>query len=205
MPLQNRVTPFGAIIAHPARGAWMGNRGGRIHDPSTRRLTRRWASRRWIICVLEFKGRRRAVMGAGYTELFFLDEATALAAGHRPCFECRRGDAKAFADAWMRARGLRKPPSADEMDDALHRERLAIFNGARRPAGVAALADGVFVSDGEDAFRIAGGGLERWTMEGYRPGAAKGSLFLLTPPSTTAAIAAGYAPQIGPSAPSRPL
>ncbi|MGF1545421.1 MAG: hypothetical protein ACFB00_13165 [Parvularculaceae bacterium] len=92
----------------------MGNRGGRLHDPKTKRLTRRrWASKRWISCVLDFKGRHREVMGPGYTELFFLDEATALAAGHRPCFESRRADAIAFAAAWALARGRYGPAKAD--------------------------------------------------------------------------------------------
>ncbi len=103
MPLQNRVLPDGQIVAHSARGAFMGNRGGRFHDPETRTLTtRRWASRQWIICVLDFKHRHREVMGHGYTELFFLDEVTALAAGHRPCFECRRqaGSQSVLCRAW---------------------------------------------------------------------------------------------------------
>ena len=112
-PLANRVDPSGAIQAVAARGTLMGNRGGRIHlaaDPETgegpRLGRRRWASRQWICCVLAFKGRRRQVMGPGYTELFFLDEATALAAGHRPCFECRRAEALAFAEAWADAAPL---------------------------------------------------------------------------------------------------
>ena len=95
-PLQNRVDPFGKICAIPARGALMGNRGGRLHTPE-QRVVRSWVSRRWITCRLTFRDRRRHVMGDSYTELFFMDEATALAAGHRPCFECRRADAKAFA------------------------------------------------------------------------------------------------------------
>jgi hypothetical protein len=99
MPLPNRVWPDGKLMAHPARGLLMGNRGGQIHDPQTRTIRRQQASRRWICCVPSFKGRRREVMRAGYTELFFLDEVTALAAGHRPCFECRRAEAQAYATA----------------------------------------------------------------------------------------------------------
>ena len=102
MPLQNRVRPDGEIIATPHRGLLLGNRGGAFHLPDRTLGTRRWASRQWIACVLEFKGRHRAAMMQPnrYTELFFLDEATALAAGHRPCFECRRRDAERFAALW---------------------------------------------------------------------------------------------------------
>ena len=102
MTLQNRVTPFGEIIATPERGAYMGNRGGRIHHNDRQELqTRRWASRQWITCLLEFKGRHRMVMQPNrYTELFFLDEVTAFAAGHRPCAECRRDDFSRFMTAW---------------------------------------------------------------------------------------------------------
>ena len=100
MPLQNRVTPTGDIVATPHRGLFTGNRGI-IHDPATKTLTRRWASQAWLTCVCEFRGRRREVMGGrSWTELFFLDEATALAAGHRPCFYCRRDDANRFRAAW---------------------------------------------------------------------------------------------------------
>ena len=99
MPLASRVDPFGNLFASPARGLLMGNRGGRIHEDERRLGRRRWASRAWICCRLDFKGRRRRVWGDSYTELFFLDEVTALAAGHRPCFECRRRDAEAFARA----------------------------------------------------------------------------------------------------------
>src|SRR5919201_7096583 len=123
MPLQNRVTPFGELIATPARGTLMGNRGC-LHD-ATRRIRRPFAVKRWIICLLEFKGRHRKVMTPGqYTELFFLDEATALAAGHRPCAECQRARYTLFRRHWAAANGRRQPPSADEMDSVLHTERL---------------------------------------------------------------------------------
>src|SRR5438067_5654207 len=100
MPMQNRITPLGEIVAVPFRGLFMGNRGGRLHRDDRSLSGRRWVSRAWICCVLEFKGRHRAVWGDSYTELFFLDEPTALAAGHRPCFECRRRDAMRFAECW---------------------------------------------------------------------------------------------------------
>jgi hypothetical protein len=102
----------------------MGNRGGRFHTDAKTLTGRRWASRQWICCVLDFKGRRREVWGRFYTELFFLDEPTAFAAGHRPCFECRRKDAQLFAEKWGEVHRYRKPPYAAEMDNVLHAERL---------------------------------------------------------------------------------
>src|ERR1700759_2381145 len=112
MPLQNRIDPFGELFATPARGTMFGNRGGRIHTDGTRLTKTRWPSRQWICCLLDFKGRQRDVWGRYYTELFFLDEVTALAAGHRPCFECRRTDAEQFAGLWGRASRLYAPPPA---------------------------------------------------------------------------------------------
>ena len=201
MPLQNRVTPFGDIIADPARGEFMGNRGI-LHDPATRTLTRRrWATQAWIICLCAFSGRKRTLMAPGrYTELFFLDEATALAAGHRPCFECRRGDALAFRDAW--ARGLGEPaPRAAAMDAVLHRERL---DGREKrhhplPRPVHTFPDGAMVADAETAFVVAGGETFRWSPAGYAPGRPGPDAALLTPPSTLAALVAGYAPGLHPS------
>ncbi len=130
MPLQNRVTPSGELIATTARGLFMGNRGGRFHRADRTLSSRRWVSRQWICCRLEFSDRHREVWRTGYTELFFLDEVTALAAGHRPCFECRRADARAFAEALATGRALAAPPRAAEMDAILHAERLA--GGAQR-------------------------------------------------------------------------
>src|SRR5438093_11433404 len=123
MPLPNRVTPLGELVAVASRGLFMGNRGGRIHRNDRTLGTRRWASRAWICCVTRFKGRHRAVWGHGYTELFFLDEPTALAAGHRPCFECRRRAALAFAASWAAARHAPVPPRAAEMDRVRSEER----------------------------------------------------------------------------------
>src|SRR5712671_4200114 len=148
MPLQNRVTPFGDIVAIPQKGMFTGNRGI-IHDPATRTLLkRRWATKAWLTCVCEFKGRRRDVMARrSWTELFFLDEATALAAGHRPCFFCRREAAEAFRAAWAKGNGGARP-RASEMDETLHRERLD--NGRKRlhslPAPMEALPDGAMVA-----------------------------------------------------------
>ena len=145
-PLQNRVTPFGDLAAVSARGLFMGNRGGHFHTDARTLTGRRWASQQWICCVLDFKGRHREVWGRFYTELFFLDEPTALAAGHRPCFECRREHAVTFAEKWRDASGLHARPRADEMDDVLHRERL---NGRVKRVhrqNIDALPDGAFVA-----------------------------------------------------------
>ena len=116
MPLPSRVDPFGNLFADSSRGLFFGNRGGRFHRDDRTLGTRRWVSRCWICCRLEFKGRHRNVWGKSYTELFFLDEPTALAAGHRPCFECRRAVAKAFAAAFARGHGSGVVPRAPEID-----------------------------------------------------------------------------------------
>jgi len=204
VPLQNRVTPFGTLVADGARGEMFGNRGGRIHDPATRRLTgRRWASKAWICCVLSFKGRQRSVWGASYTELFFADEVTALAAGHRPCFECRRRDALAFQAAVARGLGLARPLSAPEMDARLHPERLDIMarSGAVVPA--AGLPDGAMFAMDDAAFAVRGGRALPWSAGGYaRPAPLPpGPVRVLTPPTTLAALRAGYAPLWHSSAP----
>jgi hypothetical protein len=159
MPLQNRVTPMGDIIATPQRGLFTGNRGI-IHDPATRTLlNKRWASQAWLVCVCEFRGRRREVMGTrSWTELFFLDEATALAAGHRPCFYCRRDDANRFRVAWEQGNDLADVRLRD-IDAVLHRERL---NGSQKrlhplPAPLEQLPDGAMVQQGAESYLIAQG------------------------------------------------
>ena len=201
MPLQNRVTPEGEIIAHPARGLMMGNRGGRLHDEARMLGARRWASKQWIACRLEFRGRRREVMGPGsYTELFFLDEATALAAGHRPCFECRHRDAKQFAEAWAEAQGTTRRASAARMDRVLHAERLTPDGGKRTfRARLGQLPDGVIVR-GRGAFRLLrGGGLLLWTPDGYRdpqPIDPDLEVDALTPRSIIAVLKIGYVPLV---------
>ncbi|MGE3268935.1 MAG: hypothetical protein AB7P40_09325 [Chloroflexota bacterium] len=209
MPLQNRVTPFGEIVAIPERGTLMGNRGI-LHDASSQ-IRRRWAGRAWISCVLEFRGRRDPVMAPGhYTRLFFLDEPTALAAGHRPCAFCRRADYLAFRAAWAQGNvhlGLGPQPRATEIDRALHGERLGP-GGTKRlhPASLDSLPDGVMVGlsetthrslslpSGDQAYLIWKGGFWAWSPDGYLPHAEKVSaeVLLLTPPSTVAALAAGY-------------
>ena len=172
MPLQNRVTPTGDIIATPHRGLFTGNRGI-IHDPATKTLLKkRWSSPAWITCVCEFRGWRRKVMGGrSWTELFFLDEATAFAAGHRPCFFCRRDDANRFRAAWEKGNGV-KDIRAREMDAVLHGERLE--RGRKRlhplPMPVEQLPDGAMVQRGEESFLIVQGRALQWSMAGYRQG-----------------------------------
>ncbi len=169
MPLQNRVTPDGELVATAARGTIFGNRGGCFHRPDGTLRPRHWANRQWICCVLEFKNRRRTLLQPGlYTELFFLDEATAFAAGHRPCFECRRADARQFAALWAKAHALDATPSAPAMDVTLHAERLA-DDGRKRTAvrPLASLPDGAIIryqdapSSGarHETFAVARGGL----------------------------------------------
>ncbi len=205
-PLCNRVAADGSLHAVLARGTMMGNRGGRLHDPDTRRLgPARWRSRRWICCRLDCAGRRREVMGAGYTELFFLDEVTALAAGHRPCFECRRDDARAFAAAWGAARGLERPPSADEMDRALHGERLSGRDKSTHLAPADSLPDGAAFRHGDRFLTRRASRLLVWSFEGYLPLAARavadlGQVAVLTPRNIVDALAAGYRPGWHPSA-----
>ena len=203
MTLQNRVTPFGDIVAVPDRGIFTGNRGI-IHDPATRTLTRRrWTTRAWIVCVCAFRDRRREVMAQrSWTELFFLDEATAFAAGHRPCFYCRRADAKAFQAAWSAGNRI-DPPRAPAMDAVLHRERLDGRAKRRHPLPdpAAALPDGAMVAAGDAAFLVSGGRARRWAPAGYgAPETLPAVDGLLTPPSTLAALAAGYRPVLHPSA-----
>ena len=203
MPLQNRVTPLGEIVAIPQRGMFTGNRGI-IHDPRTRTLlSRRWATKAWIVCVCEYKGVRRDVMARrSWTELFFLDEATALAAGHRPCFFCRREAAESFRAAWAAGNGGERPYAAG-MDDVLHRERLE--NGRKRlhplPLPIDELPDGVMVATGTASYLIAGSRLFRWTETGYQNHRRSLSdAKLVTPPSTVLALCAGYRPILHPSA-----
>jgi hypothetical protein len=203
-PLQNRVFPDGGLAAVPERGLFMGNRGGRIHDPATRSLTgRRHSSRAWICCVLEFKGRREAVWGPGYTQLFFLDEVTALAAGHRPCFECRRRDAVAFAEAVSGAAGSAARLRAPELDRRLHAERLDGRSKRTHTRLFAELPDGAMLAGGGGFLAVRGGRLLLWSPGGYvgrerRP--RGGEAHVLTPPTVLAALAGGYDPVWHPSA-----
>jgi hypothetical protein len=181
----------------------MGNRGGCLHNDRRELTRRRWVSKRWIACVLVFKERRRTVMTPRrYTELFFLDEVTALAAGHRPCFECRREAASAFAAAWGRAADCPQPPSADEMDRVLHGERR-LSRGSRLDSPVVRPVDlpsGAMVAlppqDGDpSAWLVLDGVLYPWSFTGYGQGRSAVDVpeaELLTPPSIVAVLRAGY-------------
>jgi hypothetical protein len=197
MTLQNRVSPFGTFEADPARGTMMGNRGCLVSGNGD--LVRRWQVERWIVCVLEFNGRRRdPLMQPGrYTELFFLDEATACAAGHRPCHECRRADADAFMAAWREQHP--RDRRLAEVDARLHRERT---RGAHRQAACDELPHGAMVSLGGRAWLVVDGGLRAWTHAGYRDDRAwpDEPVTVLTPPSTIAAMRAGWQPGMHSSA-----
>ena len=198
MPLQNRVTPLGELIADPARGLVYGNRGC-LHDERGE-IRRHWQVKRWIGCRLEFRGRRRErlLQPGRYTELFFLDEATAFAAGHRPCAECRREDYNRFVELV----GMR----ADDADERLHAERVDPSGGRRlHRAAARELPDSAFVLDGGEPWLVHGGELLRWTPSGYaerraRPG---GEAVVITPPLLVAVLRSGWqgaVPLLHPSA-----
>ena len=218
MPRQNRVTPFGEIIACPERGTLMGNRGilhGEDAQVSGRLTARRWSHRRWIACLLDFKGRQRQVMTPGqYTELFFLDEATALAAGHRPCAECRRADFNRFVGLW---RAANEPiygpqPTIDTIDRVLHRERVDARTKRQLTyvENLDKLPDGTFVTltDGTDgapetAYLVWADALLAWSPGGYtsRLGRTRDMrVMVLTPVSIVRTLSSGYTPTIHSSA-----
>ena len=204
MPRQNRVAPDGTLIAVPDRGLFWGNRGG-LHDPAGR-LVRYSRGRAWAICVLEFKGRRRQLWAPGrLTELFFLDEATGLAAGHRPCGECRYRDHQAFKRCWALAFGGGVPGVA-EIDARLLVDRM-LRPGVRRSytAALPELPDGVMISVGGRPWLVWGGELRAWTPGGYRDAvmrqdAPSAPVTVITPRATVAVLAAGYRPVIHPGA-----
>ena len=214
MPLQNRAAPDGSLQAEPARGLFTGNRG-LIHDPDTRSLTgRRWTTQSWIVCTLDWRGRRRDVWGrnrpggrTGWSELFFLDEVTALAAGHRPCFYCRRNAATDFMIAFDAANKLEAGP-VGERDRILHAQRWQ----SRRSdvpwlAGnaLASLPDGAVVEAQGQFFALKGDAALPWTFSGYgaalpRSDRSLAKSRLVTPPAICAALSAGYRPVWHPSA-----
>jgi hypothetical protein len=226
VPFQNRVDPFGELIATAARGTLLGNRGGRLHDSDRKLTTRRWTSKAWICCKLDFNNRHRDVWGNGYTEMFFLDEVTAFAAGHRPCFECRRKDAERFArlfavvgatSAHSRASGnpglgprfrgdeklVAGRATAKTMDDVLHGERLAGKDKRIHRRALDDLPDGAMVALAGEPFAVRGRQMLRWTPSGYserRPRLRDIEVDGLTPPSIMTVLARGYTPLWHPSA-----
>ena len=200
MPLQDRVSPFGELVVSHARGTLMGNRGGRLHDDKRRLTARRWASKQWICCKLDFNNRHRKVWGNGYTELFFLDEVTALAAGHRPCFECRRKDAERFALLFS---GRKQRASATAMDKTLHTERLDGKAKRSHRGKLETLPDGAMISLDGQAFAVRGNRLLRWAPDGYSQSRSRPrgiAVDVLTPPSILTVLRRGYGPLWHPSA-----
>jgi hypothetical protein len=199
VPLQNRVTPLGELIATPERGLVYGNRGC-LHDEQGN-IRRRHATRRWIACRLCFRGRRRSpLMAPGkFTELFFLDEATALAAGHRPCAECRRSDYNRFSELWSALHP--DQTGADAIDAQLHAERLGHGNRERRlhNAPYGELPDGTFVLEGAQPLLVMADRLLKWSPGGYgdgRPRPRNGRATVITPPSLVAILCSGWSPSV---------
>ncbi len=179
MALQNRVDPWGQLHAVAERGTMMGNRGGKFHREDKTLAKRRWASRQWICCELHFRDRHREVMGPAYTELFFLDEVTALSAGHRPCWECRRAEAKAFLCG----------EKAGAFDRRVHEERL-------NPSYIGEMVNGAMVEIETHAYAIKGNRLLRWSFGGYVDAIPlRKADKVLTPPSIVAILAKGYKPR----------
>ena len=205
MPLQNRVTPLGDLIADPARGLVYGNRGC-LHD-ATGTIRRRYAVRRWIACRLEFRGWQRGplLQPGRFTELFFLDEATAFAAGHRPCALCRHDDYRRFVAFWRDRHG--DPAGADDIDARLHAERIDPASKGQRhhTAPARDLPDGAFVVHEGAPYLVLGADLLRWSPGGYdrRVARPRGPVETITPPSLIALLATGWegaVPLLHPSA-----
>jgi hypothetical protein len=201
MPLRNRVTPFGEILALPGRGTLMGNRGI-LHD-AQRNIVRDSQVRRWIACRLEFRGRRRTIMTPGsWTELFFLDEAAAFAAGHRPCAECRHADYVRFQNAWRRVYPNTRP-LADVIDAHLHQERrLGPWQKRTFTADLETLPDGTYIKLDDQPWLVLGQSLLLWSADAYqdrRPRPPTGAVDVLTPPSIVAVLHTGYAAAVHPS------
>ena len=205
MPLQNRVHPSGELIAVPERGTMLGNRGGKFHRDDKTLGKRRWASRHWICCELQYKNMHHEAMGRGYTSLFFLDEVTALATGHRPCFFCRREEAKRF----VALSGM----TTGDLDDVLHGERTS--SPSARPSDPhpgpphkgegedGGLPNGAMIELNGDAYAVRGDKLLRWSFGGYDQAKTRSGFDaanLLTPPTIIGILRQGYQPRWHPSA-----
>ena len=201
MPLPNRVDPHGVIFATTARGTFMGNRGGALHNQQ-HEIVRQHASRRWITCLLEFKGRRRSVMSPGqYTELFFLDEAVALAAGHRPCAECRRDCFNAFREAWILPGDPRGRNSllAGQIDNELHAARIDHWKRkVVYEACLTSLPDGCFVQIADSSYLVWGEMLLLWSPSRYLKKRRRTAepVTILTPEPVVRCLRQGYRPEI---------
>jgi hypothetical protein len=208
MSLQNRVLPTGEIVAHPARGLLMGNRGC-LHRPDRTLGVTRWRSRLWICCTLNWRDIRRDVMPPGrWTALFFLDEATALAAGHRPCGYCRRSDYLEYAHAWWRAHGGERRPWAVEMDARLHGERVRRDRRQIvRPMRFGTVPVGAIIGRRGGSALVVDGGVRPWTFHGYGEPEAldpDSVVDVRTPPATLGTFRTGYRPWVHPSALGKP-
>jgi len=204
VPLQNRVLPTGEIVAHSARGGLMGNRGC-LHGSGRTLGVTRWRSRLWICCTLTWRDWRRDVMPPGrWTALFFLDEATSLAAGHRPCAYCRRGDYLDYAHAWWRADGGQRRPWAAEMDERLHHERVRrTREQITRPMRFGDVPAGAMIVRGGGSALVVPGAVRAWSFGGYGEPevlAADEMVDVRTPPATLGALAEGYRPWVHASA-----
>jgi hypothetical protein len=205
MPLQNRVNPFSVITSTPERGAWTGNRGV-IHN-ERKEIVRNFAVKYWITCVLDYKGKRRVVMSPNrWTELFFLDEATAFAAGHRPCGFCRHADFKRFKNLWIVANGkrygLEGNPKMDVIDALIHQERLD-ENGFQKTfkAELSTLPNGTFIAFDalSNAYLWYDKKLFEWAFKGYsevKEFDKNQEVLVLTPLSYVNVFRAGYVPQV---------
>jgi hypothetical protein len=198
MPLQNRVTPTSELVAEPGRGLVYGNRGC-LHDAHGR-IRRRFNGKRWIACRLEFRGwHREPLLQPGrFTELFFLDEATAFAAGHRPCALCRREDYVRFSELWRKLHPGQV--GADAIDAQLHEERVAPDHGQRRhEAPLDELPDGAFIRERGSPWLVLGRELRSWTTAGYAERQARpvgGKALVLTSPSLVEILRAGWQPSV---------
>jgi hypothetical protein len=193
MPLQNRCDPFGALIATSARGTMMGNRGGKFHRDDRTLGKRRWTSRHWICCDIHYKDKQHDAMGRYYTSVFFLDEVTALAAGHRPCFFCRRKDAQRFLS-------LAEPPlMADAADRILHAQRFASRGTVlTQQCAVADLPDCAMVAIDGVPYAVRGARLLRWSFAGYGDALPRRTVkraTLITPPLFVTILANGFKPR----------
>jgi len=194
VPLQNRCDPFGELVATEARGTMMGNRGGKFHRPDRTLGGRRWASWHWICCDMHYKNKKHEAMGPYYTSVFFLDEVTALSAGHRPCFFCRRKDAQRFL-----ALAEPEPLRAHEADRIVHPQRRSRQDDVR----VDALPDGTMIAVGDTAYAVRGDNLLRWSFDGYADAVPRSSVSTarpLTPMLYVGILARGFQPQWHPTA-----